>query len=368
MQIQAAIVEEKSAPFVVREVELEDPRPDELRVRVVATGICATDLHVREQHYAVPLPLVLGHEGAGIVEEVGSAVRGIEVGDHVVMSFPSCGMCRFCQQGQVAYCEHSFELCFGGHRLDGSNALHPAEDHPTELHGSFFAQSSFATHAITTQSNVVKVPEDLSLEVLAPLGCGFQTGAGGVFNSLRVRPGARVAVFGTGAVGLAAIMAARVVGADQIIAVDVNPSRLDLAKELGATHAINGREEDTAARIAEITRRGADYVLETTARPEMLTLAVDSLSALGVAGLIGGAPAGTKAPIDMNALLGGRSVRGIAQGDSVPQVFIPELIDLYRSGRFPFDRLIRHYDFADINQAAQDTASGETVKAVLRVG
>jgi len=367
MQIQAAIVEEKSGPFVVCEVELDDPRPDELRVRVVATGICATDLHVREQHYPVPLPLVLGHEGAGIVEEVGSAVRGIEAGDHVVMSFPSCGMCRFCQQGQVAYCEHSFELCFGGHRLDGSNALHSGDDHPTELHGSFFAQSSFATHAITTQSNVVKVPEDLPLEVLAPLGCGFQTGAGGVFNSLKVRPGARVAVFGTGAVGLAAIMAARVVGADQIIAVDVNSSRLDLAKELGATHAINGREEDTAARIAEITRRGADYVVETTARPEMLTLAVDVLSSLGVAGLIGGAPAGTKAPIDMNTLLGGRSVRGIAQGDSMPQVFIPELIELYRSGRFPFDRLIRHYDFADINQAAQDTASGETVKAVLRV-
>ena len=367
MQIQAAIVEAKSGPFVLQEVELDDPRPDELRVRLVASGICATDLHVRDQHYPVPLPLVLGHEGAGIVEEIGAAIRGIEPGDHVVMSFPSCGLCRFCRQGQVAYCDHSYELCFGGSRLDGSNALHAHQPATSELHGSFFGQSSFATYAIASQSNVVKVDQDLPLDVLAPLGCGFQTGAGGIFNSLGVRPGARVAVFGTGAVGLAAIMAARVAGAAQIIAVDVNPTRLELAAELGATHTVNGREEDTAARIGEITRAGADYVVETTARPEMLTMAVDVLSPLGMVGLIGGAPAGTQAPIDMNALLGGRKVRGIAQGDSVPQVFIPELIALYQAGQFPFDRLIRHYDFQDLNHAAQDTASGETVKAVVRM-
>jgi aryl-alcohol dehydrogenase len=236
-----------------------------------------------------------------------------------------------------------------------------------DVHGSFFAQSSFATHALATASNIVRVPRDAPLELLGPLGCGFQTGAGAVLNSLKVRAGSSIAILGVGAVGLAAVMAARIAGAGPIIAVDINPQRLVLATELGATHTINARTEDVAARTTEITGAGVNYSLEITGLPKMLRLAVDLLAPLGIAALIGGAPAGAEAAIDMNGLLAGRTVRGIAQGDSVPQIFIPTLIDMHRQGVFPFDRLIRFYDFEDINAAVEDTRRGDTIKAVLRI-
>lgn len=369
MRIRAAVIEEKAGPFVFHELNLDDPRPTEVLVKIHAVGICQTDIHVRNQEYPVPLPLVLGHEGAGTVEKVGEGVKGVAAGDHVVLSYPSCQKCVFCRTGHNAYCEHAFEICFGGSRLDGTNALHwpEGERSGTAVHGHFFGQSSFATFAVADQSNVVKVPADIPLELLAPLGCGFQTGAGAILNTLRVRPGSHIAIFGAGAVGLAAIMAARVAGAASIIAVDINPSRLAIARDLGATHAIDVRDGNTAERIKQITRIGADYVLEITARPEMLKLAVDILAPLGTAALIGGAAAGAEAPIDMNVLLNGRTARGIIQGDAVPQVFIPKLIDLYRAGKFPIDKLIHLYKFDEINRAVEATRMGEVVKAVLRV-
>lgn len=362
MQIRAAVVEEKSGPFVLRDLELDDPRPDEVLIRIVATGVCQTDAHVRDQAYAVPLPVVLGHEGAGVVVKVGSEVTSVAPGDHVALSYQSCGHCNYCLQGHGPYCVHGFELCFGGARLDGTNALHDG------VHGHFFGQSSFATYAIATERNVVKVPTDVPLELMGPLGCGMQTGAGAVLNTLKVPAGASIAVFGTGGVGLAAIMAARIAGASIIIAVDISDERLALASELGATHIINGRSEDTRARIMAITAAGVDYVLEITAQPKMLKLAVDVLALMGTAALIGGAPAGTEAPVDMNQLLNGRSVRGIVQGDATPQVFVPRLIELYRAGKFPFDRLVRFYEFEDINQAFADAKSGRTIKPILRIG
>ncbi len=369
--VRAAVIREKGGPFVFEDLILDTRlRPDEVLVKVVATGVCQTDIHVRDQALPVPLPAVLGHEGAGIVERVGDAVTTLTPGDRVVMSYQACGHCTPCLSGNPAYCAHSFPLNFGGSRLDGTNALRgTAEDTGREeIHGHFFGQSSFATHSVASERNVVKVGDDVPLELLAPLGCGLQTGAGAVLNSLRVPAGASVVVIGTGTVGLAAVMAARIAGASPIIAVDIVPERLDLARELGATHTVNAREEDTAERIAEITGSGADYVLEITARPEMLTLAVDALAPLGTAALIGGAPAGAHAPVNMNALLGGRTVRGVAQGDSIPQLFIPQLIDLYKAGRFPFDRLITHYGFDDINQAVTDTRTGAAIKPVLRIG
>lgn len=362
MQIRAAVVEEKSGPFVLRDLELDDPRPDEVLIRIVATGVCQTDAHVRDQAYPVPLPVVLGHEGAGVVAKVGSEVTSVAPGDHVALSYQSCGHCDYCIEGHGPYCVHGFELCFGGARLDGTNALHDG------VHGHFFGQSSFATYAIATERNVVKVPTDVPLELMGPLGCGMQTGAGAVLNTLKVPVGASIAIFGTGGVGLAAIMAARVAGASIIIAVDISDERLTLASDLGATHTINGRSEDTRERIMAITGAGVDYVLEITAQPQMLKLAVDVLALMGTAALIGGAPAGTEAPVDMNQLLNGRSVRGIVQGDATPQVFIPKLIELYRAGKFPFDRLVRFYEFEDINEAFADAKSGRTIKPILRIG
>ncbi|WSA74293.1 NAD(P)-dependent alcohol dehydrogenase [Streptomyces sp. NBC_01799] len=365
--VTAAVVREKGGPFTFEDLTLDTVlRPDEVLVKVVATGLCQTDIHVRDQALPTPLPVVLGHEGAGIVERVGDAVSTVTPGDRVVMSYQACGHCTPCLSGNPAYCALSFPANFGGSRLDGTNALYAGGE---EIHGHFFGQSSFATHALATERNVVKVDdEDIPLELLSPLGCGLQTGAGAVLNSLKIEAGASVVIIGAGTVGLAAVMAAKVAGAGPVIAVDIVPERLDLARELGATHIVNAKEEDTAARIADLTGGGADYVLEITARPEMLTLAVDALAPLGTAALIGGAPAGAHAPVNMNALLGGRTVRGIAQGDSIPQLFIPQLIDLYRAGRFPFDRLITFYGFDQINEAATDTRTGAAIKPVLRMG
>ncbi|HEY2062029.1 NAD(P)-dependent alcohol dehydrogenase [Amycolatopsis sp. NBC_01480] len=364
LTFEAAVVEEKGGPFRIRTVGVSGPRADEVVVRIVATGVCQTDAHSRNQEYPVPLPVILGHEGAGIVESVGAAVRDVVPGDHVGLTFPSCGHCRSCRAGAPANCEHGFGLSFGAARLDGSNAYAGSG-----VHGHFFGQSSFARYAIANERNTVRLPDDLPLTLAGPLGCGMQTGAGAVINSLHVGAGESIAVFGTGAVGLAAVMAAKAVGATTIVAVDVNDARLALAEELGATHLINGSKENTGERLRKIRAGGFDYVLEITALPAMLALAVEVLGSMGVAALIGGAPAGTKAPIDMNSLLnGGRTVRGIAQGDSRPQSFIPALAELYRSGRFPFDRLVRAYDFADINRAFEDAARGDVIKPVLVLG
>jgi aryl-alcohol dehydrogenase len=247
------------------------------------------------------------------------------------------------------------EANFGFARLDGSNALARSG-----VRGHFFGQSSFATHTLATERNMVKVPGELPLALLAPLGCGLQTGAGTVLNSLAVAAGKSLAVFGTGAVGLAAVMAARLVGAGPIIAVDIIPGRLTLARELGATHTIDNRQEDLAARLAAITGSGVDFVVETTGSPQMHRLAVDVLNPGGRVALLTG-EGGADFP-------GGRKTVAIVQGDAVPQHFIPRLIDLYLAGDFPFDRLVKFYPFGDINRAMDDARRGETIKPVLRIG
>lgn len=360
IEITAAVVEEKGAPFVLRRLVTEPLRQDEVLVRVLAAGVCQTDAHSRNQDLPVPLPAVLGHEGAGVVAEVGSAVTGLAVGDHVAMTFPSCGRCGPCLSGAPANCVRGFELSFGCVRPDGTNAYAEAG-----VRGHFFGQSSFATYARGTERNVVRVDAEMPPYLVGPLGCGVQAGAGAILNSLRVEPGASVLIVGTGTVGLSAVMAATIAGAETI-AVDINDARLDLARELGATHTVNSRTDDIATRVREIHPHGVDYVLEITALPTMLALAVDLLAPMGTAALVGGAPAGATAPIDMNRLLnGGRRVRGIAQGDSVPPLFVPRLVEFWRDGRLPLEKLVRTYDFADINAAFDDAAHGHTIKPVL---
>ena len=367
MRMRGAVLETKGGAFALQDLDIDEPRADEILVKIVASGICQTDAHARDQHMPVPLPAVLGHEGAGIVERVGSAVTSLAAGDHVVLSYQSCGHCRPCLSGHAPYCLRAFEANFGAARLDGTNGLHRAGSSDGQMHGHFFGQSSFATYSLVTERNAVRIPNDVPLELMAPLGCGLQTGAGAILNSLQVAAGSSIAIFGTGAVGLASVMAARLAGATHIIAVDVNTQRLALATELGATHTINAREQDIASRLAELVRGGVDYILEITGRPEMLAMAVDGVTHMGVVGLIGGAPAGTKAPIDMLSLAFGRQVRGIVQGDAIPQVFIPRLVELQRSGKFPFERLVRFYEFEDINQAFADASKGDVIKPILRM-
>lgn len=351
-KIRAAVLR-KGGPLQIESLELEGPREDEVLLRIKATGICRTDIDFCDD-WSGP-PVVLGHEGAGVVQEVGKSIKEVTPGDHVVLSYQSCGQCPQCRKGHPAGCEHFWKANFGFARLDDSNALERSG-----VHGHFFGQSSFATHTLATERNLVKVAKDLPLELLAPLGCGFQTGAGTVMNSLQVPKGASVAVFGTGAVGLAAVMAARLVGAAPIIGVDINPARLKLALELGATHVIDNRHEDVASHIAEITGSGVDYVLEITGAPNMYHLAIDVLNPQGTVALIA-------TPNGSTPLSKGRKTLSIIQGDAVPQHFIPKLIALYQAGQFPFDRLIKFYDFSEINRAIADARRGDTIKPVLRI-
>ncbi len=366
-EITAAVTRAQGAPFTLEKGRIRAPQGTEVLVRIIATGLCHTDLIVRDQYYPVPLPAVLGHEGSGIVEEVGPNVANLKPGDHVVLTFGACGHCDLCAEGHACYCQNFFGLNFGGAGKDGQTAIQDVDGKP--LHDHFFAQSSFATYALAEEGNAVKVPKDAPLEILGPLGCGIQTGAGAVMNSLKVGPGSAFASFGAGAVGLSAVMAAKVVGATTIIAVDVVPSRLELAKELGATHVVNSREQDMVETIREITGGGVNFALESTGRPEVLGQAIECLGSLGTIGVVGAPKLGTKADFDVNnLLLLGRSIRGIVEGDSVPQIFIPQLIELQRQGRFPFDKLIKFYPFDKINDAVKDSESGATLKAVLKIG
>jgi aryl-alcohol dehydrogenase len=365
-EITAAVVRKKGGPFRVETLTLEEPRPDEALIRIVATGMCHTDMVARDQLYTVPLPVVLGHEGAGIVERVGSSVKKIAPGDHVVLTYMWCGHCKPCLNGDLTYCENFYPLNFGGAREDGSTAT---QDKQGAVHDHFFGQSSFGTYALAHERNVVKVPAAAPLELLGPLGCGIQTGAGAVMNALKVRPGSSFAAFGGGAVGLSAVMAARVAGATTIIAADVVPSRLALAKELGATHTVNSRETDPVEAVRKITGGGADFTLESSGRPAVLRQAIDALAIKGVCGIVGAPALGTEASFDVNGVMTtGKRIIGIIEGDSVPDLFIPSLVELYQQGRFPFDKLVKFYPLDQINQAAEDSEKGITIKPIVRLG
>jgi aryl-alcohol dehydrogenase len=347
------------APEIV-ELEQEEPRPGEMRVRLVATGICHTDLHEHPGRHA-PQPIVLGHEGAGVVETLGEGVRGFAVGDHVILSGNSCGACPSCLENRPTYCDLAMPLCFGGKRLDGSTALSSANG---PIHSHFFGQSSFASHAIVPERTAVKMDKNLPLEKLGPLGCGVVTGAGGVIEALEVGFGDTIAVFGVGGVGLSAVMAARLVGAKRIVAVDVVPERLELARELGATDTILAIEDGIAEKVRKVTGRGVDFSFNTTTVPAVHSWALECLAMNGTAGFVA-APRGEWAPPMFAMLAGGKQLRGILGGDAHPGLFIPRLVEFWRQGRFPFDRLLSFYPFAEIARAFEDAHSGKAIKPVL---
>jgi aryl-alcohol dehydrogenase len=362
--ITAAVARTVRSPLTIEELTLDEPRAGEVRVRMVATGVCHTDAIVRDGVYPTPLPAVLGHEGAGVVESVGEGITSVQPGDHVVLSAAYCGTCKKCRAGLMAYCENLFAQDFGGRRTDGTTALSGAGG---TISSHFFGQSSFATYANVVESSIVKVNPDVPLEMLGPMGCGMQTGAGAVLNELRPEPGSSLVVFGAGAVGSAAIMAARIAGCTTVIAVDLHDSRLKLAAEIGAGHTVNAAETDVVERLLEITDgEGVNYALDTTAVPSVLTQAARALSIRGTLALVGAAAPGTEVTFEIGqSLIKGWTFRTIIQGSSVPQVFIPRLVELWQQGRFPFDRLIANYELADINTAFNDSANGSTVKPVI---
>ncbi|MEU2621051.1 NAD(P)-dependent alcohol dehydrogenase [Streptomyces sp. NPDC007157] len=366
--VKAAVCRPDSEdPFALEELSIGDPRPDEVLVRFTAAGLCHTDLEVAAGRMPTPLPVVAGHEGAGVVEAVGAAVTGFGPGDRVVASFSYCGTCRNCLSGRPAYCPLHFPLNFAARRADGSVGLRDASGEP--VHDHFFGQSSFAGHGLCRPSSLIKVGvTDLPDHVLAPLGCGVITGAGAVWNLLEVEPGSTVAVFGAGAVGLSAVMAAAAAGAARIIVTDPHSARLDLAAHLGATDVLDATDATeglAVERIRELTGGpGVDFSVESSGVPEVMAQAVAALAPLGSAAILGVAP-DAELRTSAFALLEGRTVTGSIVGHQAPAVLVPRVLDLHAKGRFPLEAMIRTYALDDINKAVDEVRSGAAVKAVL---
>ena len=361
MQIHAALTHDPAAPFVLEPVELDDPRDDEILVRVVAAGICHTDLGVKAAWPAASGPLVLGHEGAGVVEAVGAGVRTVAAGDHVLLSYRSCRSLRRVRRGG----RRVLRALPGAQRDRRAAGRHDDDARRVgPVHGCFFGQSSFATHALAYESNVVKVDADLDLTVAAPLGCGIQTGAGAVLNVLRPAAGTSFAVFGAGGVGLAALLAAVHLELAPMIVGRPRRVAARLALELGATHAVDPTAGDVVATIHELTGGGVRSAFDTTGIPAVVAGAARALGRLGVLALVGTGE--SSVTIDVKDLIrGGKALRGVMEGDADPQRFLPELVALMRGGRLPVDRLVRTYPFAEINRAVDDARSGATIKPVL---
>jgi aryl-alcohol dehydrogenase len=364
MQITAAVLRDRFGRYEIEEMTLADPGPGQILVRIAGVGHCHTDLLARAAHSAAGLPLVVGHEGSGVVQTVGPDTDGIAVGDHVVLSYDSCRRCANCLSGHPAYCDTFVRRNLGGDRAGVPAVMHDLHGMP--VFARWFGQSSFATHALVAVRNVTKVDTDLPLELLGPLGCGIQTGAGAVMLSLGVEAGASIVIVGVGAVGLSAVMAARLCGADPIIAIDLHVGRLQLARELGATQTIIGTDGEAPAQVRALSGGGAQYALDTTGAPGAIAAAIEFLRPTGVCGLAGlASEAVVLAP---GALAVGRTVTGIVEGDAVPQIFIPRLLRLWRQGRFPFDRLITTFRLDQINEAEKAAISGDIVKPVLLPG
>ena len=361
MKINAALISEKGQQFEITELELAPPKQNEVLVKIVACGVCHTDEEARRQNNPVPLPAVFGHEGCGIIEEIGPGVAGFAKGDRVSFSFGYCGVCEACRSGQPYGCEEFVRLNFQGTYLDGTKRLRHGEKDVSV----FFGQSSFATHAVININNLVHVPDDVELTLAGPLGCGIQTGAGAVMNYLKPDASSSIIITGCGTVGLSAVMASKIFGCTTIIACDVNDSRLELATELGATHTINAKNvKDVVEEVRKITRIGTNYAIDCTGNGICVRQSLNCTRPLGTC-IVLGATAELTIHVEFELMGQAKKLVGIVEGCSIPQVFIPKLLEYYKKGMFPFDKLITFYKFSDINQAFRDALDCKVIKAVL---
>lgn len=365
MRTTVAVVNAPGAVFELEEVEVDGPRAGEVLVRVVASGLCHTDLSLRDQLPTEMFPRVFGHEGAGVVEEVGPGVTHVCAGDPVVLSVASCRTCDRCATGQAGYCEQTMELNYLGFRTDGSTSYSRGS---VPVFGHFFGQSAFARHAVVHAGSVVPVGPEVDLVRAAPYGCGFQTGAGAVLNVARPGPGDSVAVYGVGAVGLAAVAAARASGVRTVVAVDLQASRRQAAERLGALCVDPGALVGTTVvdHVRELTGGGASYAVDTTAVPAVVHDAAQALGSRGTLVVLGLDLAKPEFSLDaVDLLQAGKTVRGSIEGDSDPHEMVPRLLAMTAAGELPLDDLITTYPFHEVNAAVEDVLAGRVVKPVL---
>ena len=364
MITEAALLEQFNGSLQLRKLSLAAPGRQEILVRMVSASVCHTDIAAIEGEFGrlIPLPMVLGHEGAGVVEAVGDGVKKFKKGDRVVLSVVvHCDNCRNCAAGRPSACENFNEIAFGGGLNDGSKRL--SLDGRQVSH--FFAQSSFSRYAVVPENVAVHVPDEVQLEKLSVLSCGVQTGSGAVMNS-GIPLGSKLAIFGCGGVGLSAVMGAKVIGAREIIAIDVADERLSLARELGATEVINPKKLDAVERVKSISGGGVDYAIECVGRTETIVQAVDCLRPWGTVILVGVPRRGTKIEFDFFSLFRA-TVRGCVAGFANSELFLPLLISLNQEGKFPFEKLSPgSYRFEEINGAIGDMRSAKVIKPILR--
>ena len=366
MKIRAAVLEQTGGPQRVTVLDLEPPRAGEVLVRLHASGVCHSDQNAIDGTAPTPCPAVLGHEGAGVVEAIGPGVTRVRAGDHVALSWaPSCGHCEECLRDLPQLCSTAWPAMGAGGLLDGTSRL--SRDGEVVHHYSFI--SSFAEATVLPERSCVPIPRDVPFDIAGLVGCAVTTGVGAVWRTAGVRPGDRVAVVGCGGVGLSAVLGAAAAGAGTIVAVDTAPGKLDVARELGATDAVQwaGSAEATADAVIDASGGGVDYAIEATGRPDAMVAAFLSTRPHGAAVLIGIPRA--DAILSLPALSIPRMERrvlGSLYGSSRPERDFPLTLELYRRGRLPLDRLVSHrLPLDDIDHAFELLRSGDAVRVVL---
>jgi NDMA-dependent alcohol dehydrogenase len=363
--VRAAVLRAVNEPLAVEDVELEAPGAGEVLVRLEASGVCHSDWNVVSGATPNPMPVVLGHEGAGVAEAVGEGITQVTVGDHVVLSWlPECGHCRFCVEGRPVLCENAFEAMFDG-TLPGG-ALRLSQNGDPLYHYSYL--STFAERCVVPEGCCVRIDPDVPFDVAALVGCGIMTGFGAVVNRARVEPGSSVAVFGAGGVGLSAVLGASFAGAGKVIAVDPVPLKRDLARELGATDAVDPNAVDPVEAVRELTGgQGADYALETAGVPGLVAVAYAAVRRGGTVVAVGIPPLDAEAHLPAPDLpREEKVVTGSFYGSCRPHVDMPRLLDLYQAGRLPLDRLVsRKYTLGEVNEAFAAMNAGEVARAVI---
>jgi Zn-dependent alcohol dehydrogenase len=350
--------------FAIEQVELDAPRSGEVLVRIAASGLCGSDLNAVDGKRAlVPFPAILGHEAAGVVETLGEGVESVRVGDHVVVSIlPHCGQCSACTSGRRNHCETAAAAIRHGVLLDGSSRLRVGE---VRLH-HFLAVSSFAECAVVPESAVTVIDPAMPLDRAALIGCGVLTGFGAVRNTGRVEKGARVAVFGCGGVGLSAIQSARIAGAGAIVAVDVQPRKLELARKLGATAVVDASAEDVPAAVRAASDGGVDHAFEAAGREESIAQAWASLAVGGELVIVGLLASGAKLTIDADPLIEEKRIRGCYLGSASPERDVPELVSLYLDGQLLLDELItRRLELPELDEAFARMRAGAEARQVV---